>query len=142
MSGINDVTPSPLRKGPDEGGPSRQRQTIPVGPPDRFPAGQFVMLEIAGRDIGIIQLATGELRAIRNRCPHKGAPICRGIVGGTWPPGTPETLRYDRDGEVLICPWHGWEYDLQTGQELFQPRPTRLLMYPVTIENGQVCITI
>lgn len=115
---------------------------IAVGAEASFPVGRFVMVDVAGRDVGVVRLASGEMRAVRNRCPHKGAPICRGIVGGTWPPAGPEELAFDRDGEVLVCPWHGWEYDLNTGNEMFQPRPTRLLMYPVSVRDGQVFVTI
>ena len=120
----------------------RAKAAIPVGNETDFPVGKFVLLDVAGRDVGVIRLSTGEMRAVRNRCPHKGAPICRGIVGGTWPPSGPENLQFDRAGEILVCPWHGWEYDLQTGEELFQTSPTRLLMYPVTVENGQVYVSI
>ena len=82
------------------------------------------------------------MRAVRNWCPHKGAPICRGIVGGTWPPSTHDALQYDREGEVLVCPWHGFEYDLHTGKEMFGTGLTRLRMYPVTVEGDQVFVTV
>jgi len=120
----------------------RQRQTIGVGTTASFPVGHFVIMKVAGREIGVVRLASGEMRAVRNRCPHKGAPICRGIVGGTWPPSAPDELKFDRAGEVLVCPWHGWEYDLTTGEEMFQPRPSRLLTYPVTVRDGEVFVTI
>ena len=118
------------------------KQTVAVGAAEDFPIGKFVIMQIAGHSIGVVQLPSGELKAVRNWCPHKGAPICRGIVGGTWPPVEPGALAYDRAGEVLVCPWHGYEYDLNTGKEMFQQVPTRLRMFPVTIENGQVFVTV
>ena len=87
-------------------------------------------------------IVDGEFRAVRNACPHKGAPICRGIIGGTWPPSEPGELSYDRDGEVLVCPWHGYEYDLRTGTEMFQKTPTRLRLFPVTVRDGEVFVTV
>ncbi len=120
----------------------RQRAEVAVGPEDRFEAGRFTMVDIPGHDIGVVRLRDGQLRAVRNLCPHKGAPICRGIVGGTWLPSAPGALTYDREREVLACPWHGWEYDLDTGAELFRPVPTRLRLYPVTVRDGQVYVTV
>ena len=119
-----------------------ERQAFAVGAADSFPAGVFVMVAVPGRDIGVVKLASGELRAVRNQCPHKGAPICRGIVGGTWPPSAPGRLEFGRDGEVLVCPWHGYEYDLNTGEEMFQTGSTRLKMYDVSVRDGQVFVTV
>ena len=113
-----------------------------VGALTDFPPGKFVIMDVAGQDLGVIRLASGEMRAVKNWCPHKGAPICRGLVGGTWPPATQEALAYDRDGEVLVCPWHGFEYDLNTGKEMFGTGITRLRMYPVTVENDRVFVTV
>ena len=121
---------------------SRPKTEVGVGPEERFAAGRFVKVDIPGQDIGVVRLRDGQLRAVRNYCPHKGAPICRGIVGGTWMPSQPGSLVYDREGEVLACPWHGWEYDLDTGMEMFRPVPTRLRFYPVTVRDGQVYVTV
>jgi nitrite reductase/ring-hydroxylating ferredoxin subunit len=115
---------------------------VALGPERNFPEQTFTILKAGETEIGIIRLRDGEWRAVRNWCPHKGAPICRGIVGGTWPPSAPGELAYERDGEVLVCPWHGFEYDLHTGREMFQPVPTRLRLYPVSIRDGQVYVTV
>ncbi len=118
------------------------KQQVGVGSDADFVAGKFVMVDIPGHDIGVIRLAGGELRAVRNWCPHKGAKICGGIVGGTWPPTTPGELQFAHAGEVLVCPWHGFEYDLNTGKEMFGTGMTRLRMYPVTVADGQVFVTV
>ena len=120
----------------------RAKAEVAVGAAERFAAGRFTMVDIPGHDIGVIRLRGGQLRAVRNYCPHKGAAICRGIVGGTWLPSAPGSLVYDREGEVLACPWHGWEYDLDTGMELFRDVPTRLRFYPVTVRDGEVYVTV
>ena len=128
-----------------QGDSQRERRSgrrIAVGREDGFPVGKFIIVDAAEHEIGVVRLPSGELRAVRNRCPHKAAPICRGIVGGTWPPGKPGTLAYDRSGEVLICPWHGYEYDLNTGRELYQAVPTQLHLFPVTVEAGEVYVTL
>ena len=120
-----------------------EKKQIPVGKTTDFPVGKFVIKDIEGREIGITQLKNGEFRAVRNVCPHKGAPICKGLVCGTSLPSGVGELVYGRDGEILACPWHGYEYDLLTGQELIQVgTPTKLLMFPTTVENGNVIVTL
>ena len=121
---------------------SRPKQDVRIGPEERFRPGAFELVDVPGHDIGVVRLRDGSLRAVRNYCPHKGAPICRGIVSGTWLPSEPGSLIYDREGEVLACPWHGWEYDLDTGMELFRDVPTRLRFYPISVRDGEVYVTV
>lgn len=119
-----------------------EKKQVVVGNAAEFVAGLFKIVEVDGRQIGITRLKDGELRAVRNHCPHKGAPVCKGIVGGTWLPSEPGELVYARHGEVLVCPWHGYEFDLRTGEELFQENRTKLLMYPVMERDGRVVVTL
>ncbi len=119
-----------------------EKRRLAVGPLGDFPVGKFRILSIEGVEIGIVRLAGGALHAVRNRCPHKGAPVCKGILGGTWPPSAVGELAFERDGEVLVCPWHGYEFDLNSGLELYQKRPTRLRKYDVAVEDGQVFVLI
>jgi 3-phenylpropionate/trans-cinnamate dioxygenase ferredoxin subunit len=114
-----------------------------VGKTADFPVGKFKIIEIGGREIGIAQLKNGEFRAVRNVCPHKGAPVCKGPIGGTALPSAVGELIYGRDGEILACPWHGFEFDLLTGDELIRSgKPTKLLMFPVAVANGNVLVTV
>ena len=117
-------------------------QEVAVGRVDDFAPGRFVIVQARRWELGITRHADEEFRAVRNACPHKGAPKCRGIIGGTWPPSEPGELAYDRDGEVLVCPWHGYEYDLRTGTEMFQKTPTRLRLFPVTVRDGEVFVSV
>jgi nitrite reductase/ring-hydroxylating ferredoxin subunit len=109
---------------------------------DQFRCGVMRLFVVEGRDIGVVKLSSGEFRAVLNRCPHKGAPVCRGTVGGTWPPSAPGELAYDGERDVLTCPWHGREFDLATGQELYQPRPGRLRLYPIDVVDGIVAVAV
>ena len=120
-----------------------EKKPIVVGKTTDFPVGKFKIIDVAGREIGIAQLKNGEFRAVRNVCPHKGAPVCRGPIGGTTLPSAVGELIYGRDGEILACPWHGFEFDLLTGDELIRSgKPTKLLMYPVVVENGDLLVTV
>lgn len=113
-----------------------------VGRLDDFPIGAMRIVTVEQVEIGVIRLSDGEVHAMRNYCPHKGAPICKGVVGGTWPPCEPGELLYGMHNEVLVCPWHGFEYNIRTGVELYQERPTRLRKYPVEVRGDEVLVTV
>lgn len=121
--------------------PQAAARRINVGKADDFPLREFRIVEVKGRQVGIIRISDNEVHAVLNRCPHKGAPVCKGIVGGTWPPSEVGELNFDREGYVLTCPWHGFEFDVTTGIELFQERPMRLKKYEAMIEGGSVLLT-
>jgi 3-phenylpropionate/trans-cinnamate dioxygenase ferredoxin subunit len=97
--------------------------------------GQHQIFEINGRSIGVFNL-DGEFFALLNRCPHEGGPLCSGTVTGLRQSTTPGEYRYSRPGEILRCPWHGWEFDIKTGQSWFDPAGTRVRPYPVRVETG------
>ncbi len=115
---------------------------ISVGRIEEFPVGRFCVVEIARREIGVVQLRPGEFRAVHNECPHKGAPICRGKFGGTWAPSAPGTLEFVMADQVLTCPWHGFQFDLDTGRELYWRQASRLRFYPVIVRDGEVLVTM
>jgi 3-phenylpropionate/trans-cinnamate dioxygenase ferredoxin subunit len=50
----------------------------------------------------------------------------------------PGEYTYTRRGEILRCPWHGWEFDVKTGQSWFDPVQTRVRAYPVTVETVEI----
>ena len=114
-----------------------EKKQIAVGKAEDFPTGQMKLLTIDGRDIGVVRMKSGELKAMRNHCPHKGAPVCKGMITGTFLPSGVGQLVYGRDKEILVCPWHGYEFDLNSGVEIYKDDPTKLLMYPVTEQGGE-----
>src|SRR6476469_1946476 len=98
-----------------------------------IPPGGRKIVEIGGRSIGVFNV-NGEYFALRNRCPHQGGPLCEGRLAGGVESPRPGEYEYVRDGEILRCPWHGWEFDLKTGQSWFDPAGTRVRTYPVSVE--------
>ena len=48
----------------------------------------------------------------------------------------PGDYRLARHGELVKCPWHGWEFDIRTGQSWSDPERTRTRTYPVSVEKG------
>jgi 3-phenylpropionate/trans-cinnamate dioxygenase ferredoxin subunit len=100
---------------------------------DEIPPGERKIVEIAGRSIGVFNVH-GEFYALRNRCPHQGGPLCTGPVGGFVSSSGPGEYHLTRHGEILRCPWHGWEFDIRTGQSWFDPTRVRVRSYDVTLE--------
>ena len=112
----------------------------PVAPASTIPPGTRTVVEIAGRSIGIFNVH-GTFVAVLNVCPHELAPVCRGPVRGTTLASLPGEYTWGREGEILACPWHGWEFDLLTGKALADPR-RRLRRYPVTVRDGMIYVTV
>lgn len=124
-------------------GTARRRTVrIDAGLAEAILPGRFTMVQAGTRRIGVTRLANGELRAVRDRCPHKAAAICQGLLGGTWLPSAPGELVYGREGEIVACPWHGFEYDLATGAELFWPGAPGLRLYPTEEVDGRVYVLV
>jgi nitrite reductase/ring-hydroxylating ferredoxin subunit len=103
---------------------------------EEIPEGERKIVEIAGRSIGVFNV-NGEYFALRNRCPHQGGPLCSGPVGGFFSSTGPGDYRLTRRGEILRCPWHGWEFDIRTGQSWFDPKRVRVRSYDVSLEPVQ-----
>ena len=107
-----------------------------VGPVEEIPPGSRKIIKVSGREIGIFNV-DGEFFALRNVCPHMGAPLCHGRTrpyiiwdddcpadgNASTAMGSPAAmnkgnLAFQREGEILKCPWHLWEFDLRTGKSM------------------------
>jgi nitrite reductase (NADH) small subunit len=84
------------------------------------PAGQCRELVVEGRVIALSNVA-GTLFALDGICPHQGGPLGKGLL----------------DGCVLTCPWHGWQFDVRTGQHQANPS-IRHPSIPVRVEGDDV----
>ena len=115
-------------------------RTFDIGAANDFPVGKPVRVAADGRALVVVRRANA-LYALRDVCPHQGAPLSAGHVEGTALPCLPgEEIVFGREGEVLICPWHGWEYDLRTGRSLVDPEKARVRAYPARVENGRALV--
>jgi nitrite reductase (NADH) small subunit len=94
-----------------------------------------VVARVNGREVGVISDGNGALRGIRNRCPHHGGPLCLGRVSERveGEPGVYALV----DRRTLRCPWHGWEFDLETGACLDEPS-LRAAVYPVRVDGDRI----
>jgi nitrite reductase (NADH) small subunit len=97
------------------------------------------VVSVAGRPIGVISVGD-DFYAVGDHCPHMGAPMCSGSLSGTFLPSAPHELVYGSHQRVIRCPWHGWEFDLESGRSLLEPRRFGLKTYAVTEDDGQVVL--
>ena len=91
-----------------------------IAPVDELPPGTRKFLTIDERPIAIFNIK-GEFFGLLNRCPHQGAALCEGPLIGLAQSSDPGEIEYTRQGEILRCPWHGWEFDIRTGQSYCDP---------------------
>ncbi len=108
------------------------------------PGGRRIVVPFRGRaGIGVFNVG-GDYYALRNLCPHKAGPLCTGRVSGRIvadvpPTVDPDAVDYVREGEIIRCPWHMWEFDITTGLCMFDPK-VRVKLYPVSIEEGEIVV--
>lgn len=103
-----------------------------------IPEGRALIARVRNHSVGVFRLADG-VHALLNLCPHRGAALCEGLVSGTTAPAEGFEFRYARAGEILRCAWHGWEFDIRTGQSLVDPR-VKARRFPVSVEGGEVFV--
>jgi nitrite reductase/ring-hydroxylating ferredoxin subunit len=109
-------------------------QRYVVAKTSEMPSGSRRLVEVEGRRIVLIN-AGGEYFALLDRCPHQGGSLFHGNLIGLVESHEPGRYCYSRRGEMLRCAWHGWEFDIRTGQSWCNPR-TRVRTYSTAVEDG------
>lgn len=110
-----------------------------IGAEDELETGESILAEVEGIEIAVYHTEDGYF-AIGNFCVHQGGPLCEGPVTGTLSQNEDGTLCFDEETEVVRCPWHGWEFDVQTGEHLSRPeysQPT----YDVIVRNSELYVS-
>lgn len=97
--------------------------------------GQRKTVTVKGRPVVVFNHA-GEYFAMLDRCPHSGAPLSYGTLIGVIESSMPGEFCRSRPGEMLKCPWHGWEFDIRTGQSWCDPKDLRVRNFDVALEGG------
>jgi len=116
--------------------PERER----VGTTDELSDGERVVVDVAGVEVAVFKI-DGEYHAVLNYCVHQGGPVCEGSLMGTLGVGDDGELNYRGNGQVVSCPWHGWEFDVTTGEHL-APTGYRLPTYEVVVEDNNLYIVL
>lgn len=108
----------------DAATPVAAERKLIVGAISDLQPGACATLELPdGNELAVYNVG-GEFYAIENFCPHKGAPLSEGALCG----------------HVVECGWHGWEFDVRTGQCLTVADAIKT--YPLKIENGLVSVVL
>ena len=97
---------------------------VRAGSTKDVPAGEGRVVEAGGRTVALFNV-DGAFYALDNTCAHRGGPLGEG----------------DTEGTIVICPWHGWRWDVTTGANANNPA-VRVSCYPVTVEQGGIFVTV
>ncbi|HVY51197.1 MAG TPA: Rieske (2Fe-2S) protein [Devosia sp.] len=106
-----------------------------VAPVTDFPQGARRRIEVDGRGIVVFNVK-GEYFALLDKCPHNGGSLAQGVITGLLQSDEPGKYSYSRQGEVIRCPWHGWEFDIRTGKSFCSGIRARARPFPVHVEGG------
>ena len=94
-----------------------------LGPVEQIPAGEGRTFVARGRDIAVFRQRDGAVYAAENACPHQAGPLAEGIIGAC----------------QVICPMHGWKFDLATSACLNDPEH-HIRTYPARLVDGQILV--
>ena len=86
--------------------------------------GQGKCVVLGGREVALFN-CNGEIRAVDNVCPHQGGPLGEGELNGT----------------IVTCPWHGWRFDVCTGQSPVIPT-AKVEKFDCVVEGNDVKVNL
>ena len=92
---------------------------------DALTAGVPRLAEVNGLRVVLVR-AGDTVYALADACAHRGGPLSEGRLSGT----------------RLACPWHGWHYDVKTGQCVFPGRGASVASYPVEVADGEIFLQL
>jgi nitrite reductase/ring-hydroxylating ferredoxin subunit len=87
----------------------------------------------------VVRKRDGSLRALRDVCPHRGARLSNGKLARQVVGEAPGARRLT-ETEVVLCPWHGFEFDVDGGRCVADPDHVRVRSYPVSVEDGMIVV--
>ena len=108
-----------------------------IGPIESFAIDRPRTVEIEGRTLVIVRTPSGFF-ALGNRCPHQGGPICHGRITGTMLPSAANEYVYGEDGQVVRCPWHGYEFSIRTGESIGGTVRGRIPVFEIEVRDNAV----
>ena len=86
--------------------------------------GENRVVNVDGADVALFNV-DGEFFAINNTCLHRGGPLGEGFL----------------EGDVVTCPWHGWRYNVKTGNNITIPT-AHVANYKVKVESDDVLVSL
>jgi nitrite reductase/ring-hydroxylating ferredoxin subunit len=106
-----------------------------IGPTAELPPGTRRQVKVGHRELAVFNV-DGTFYALRDICPHRGALLSDGTVVGSLTACGAGEYEYDPSRRLVKCPWHGWEFDLATGQSWCEPKRERVKAYDVSVQPG------
>jgi nitrite reductase/ring-hydroxylating ferredoxin subunit len=108
-----------------------------------FEDGRRALVDIDGREVFVFE-REGRFYAYENVCRHMGGPVGEGMLIGKVEAILDDENRHLGDrfstSEIhIVCPWHGWEYDIETGI-CAADRRIRLRRFEATTRAGEVYV--
>lgn len=102
---------------------------------DELSPGHMKAAQLGPIRVVVVRAMDGSLHALAAKCLHQGGPLDQGMVyDHTASTSNVGDYLIEPDREVIKCPWHGYEYDIRTGQTVFDE--TRCLQTFVSREEG------
>jgi nitrite reductase/ring-hydroxylating ferredoxin subunit len=136
---VSDTTTAPAAQ---SGGGGKSRMRVEVCASEELPAGEMIGTQLGPMPVVVVRAPDGTLHAVLDKCLHQGGRLSKGRLGAASFESTDVgDYRYDRAGEILRCPWHGFEYDIRDGSLLAEPSRC-LRTFTVTEEDGKVFVSL
>lgn len=101
------------------------REWTPITKAENIPSREGRAVTVGDAEIAIFHLENRYL-TIENKCPHKGGPLCDGIVSGA----------------TVVCPLHGRRFDLETGMAVRASEPSCVATFPTRVEDGIIFVDL
>jgi len=120
--------------------PATRTRRLFFGSASDIAVGERLVREVGGRSVGVFNV-DGRFYALHNRCPHRGGALCLGPVTGTALPTDDYRYEYGRDGEIVRCAWHGWEFEIASGRCLVDAR-MRARTFPVEQDGDDLFVVM
>ena len=99
-------------------------QATKVATTTEIPPGTGKVVEVGGKTLAVFN-ADGKFYAINNTCLHRGGPLGEGSLSGT----------------TVTCPWHGWEYDVRSG-ECTMDQSMKVQKFDVTVQGNDLLVDL
>lgn len=118
---------------------------VPVGRVEEFDEYDRKLVLAEGMKVGVFRV-NGGFKAYENRCMHQGGPVCEGRILAKVEAVLEEDRnvlreKFSETERHLVCPWHGYEYDIETGQQAGDTR-LRLNSFDVVERDGMVYVLV
>lgn len=95
---------------------------VKVAKASAVPVNSGTVVQVNGTDVALFNLG-GTFYAINNTCLHRGGPLGEGAC----------------EGDIVVCPWHGWEFEIKTGRCVTNPS-AQVAAYQVKVEGDDVFV--